>query len=46
MMRSWGIMIAAVLTLSVALPAVGQEGNDEQARKEVREVVKRLQARY
>lgn len=46
MMRSWGIVIAAVLTLSVALPAVGQEGDDEQARKEVREVVKRLQARY
>jgi outer membrane lipoprotein carrier protein len=38
--------MAALLTLSVAFPAAGQEGDDAQARKEVREVVKRLQARY
>jgi outer membrane lipoprotein carrier protein len=46
MIRRWAIMVGALLMLSAALPAVGQEGDDEQARKEVRDVVKRLQARY
>jgi outer membrane lipoprotein carrier protein len=45
-MRLWLIGIGAVLVLSVGLPAAGQDGDTEQARKEVREVVKRLQARY
>ena len=38
--------IAAVLAVSPSLSALGEEGSDEQARKEVREVMKRLQARY
>jgi outer membrane lipoprotein carrier protein len=46
MTRLWTIGIGAVLALGVAFPAVGEEGDDEQARKEVREVVKRLQSRY
>lgn len=46
MTRRWMMGMAALLTLSVAFPATGQEGDDAQARKEVREVVKRLQARY
>jgi outer membrane lipoprotein carrier protein len=40
------IAIGAVVALSVAFPVVGEEGDEEQARKEVREVVKRLQSRY
>lgn len=46
MMRLWMIAIGAVVALSVAFPVVGEEGDEEQARKEVREVVKRLQSRY
>lgn len=46
MMRLWMIGIGAVVALSVVVPAVGEEGDNEQARKEVREVVKRLQSRY
>jgi outer membrane lipoprotein carrier protein len=45
MTRLWMVWPGIVLALSVGLPAVAQD-NDEQARKEVREVVKRLQARY
>lgn len=46
MMRLWMIAIGAVVALSVAFPVVGEEVDEEQARKEVREVVKRLQSRY
>src|SRR5689334_17593379 len=35
-----------VLALGGAFPAAGEDAGDEQARKEVREVMKRLQARY
>ncbi len=45
-MRPWLLAIGAVLALGLSLPAMGEEGGDEQARKEVREVMKRLQARY
>ncbi len=40
------IAVGVVLALGAAWPAAGEEGTDEQARKEVREVMKRLQARY
>jgi len=46
MMRLWVLAIGAVLAVSVSYPVLGEEGGDEQARKEVREVMKRLQARY
>ncbi|HEX6950575.1 MAG TPA: outer membrane lipoprotein carrier protein LolA [Nitrospira sp.] len=42
----WAIALGVVLAVSVSLPAVGEDGGEEQARKEVREVMKRLQARY
>ena len=42
----WAIALGVVLVVSVSLPAVGEDGGEEQARKEVREVMKRLQARY
>jgi len=45
-MRLWVLAIGAVLAVSVSYPVLGEEGGDEQARKEVREVMKRLQARY
>jgi len=46
MMRLWVLAIGAMLAVSVSYPVLGEEGGDEQARKEVREVMKRLQARY
>jgi outer membrane lipoprotein carrier protein len=46
MTKLWVIAIGAVLAASASLPALGQDAGDEQARKEVREVMKRLQARY
>ena len=46
MMRLGVLAIGAVLAVSVSYPVLGEEGGDEQARKEVREVMKRLQARY
>jgi len=46
MMRLVVLAIGAVLAVSVSYPVLGEEGGDEQARKEVREVMKRLQARY
>jgi outer membrane lipoprotein carrier protein len=46
MMRLWVLAIGAVLAVSVSYPVLGEDGGDEQARKEVREVMKRLQARY
>jgi len=45
-MRLGVLGIGAVLAVSVSYPVLGEEGGDEQARKEVREVMKRLQARY
>jgi outer membrane lipoprotein carrier protein len=45
-MRLWVLAIGAVLAVSVSYPVLGEDGGDEQARKEVREVMKRLQARY
>jgi len=45
-MRLGVLAIGAVLAVSVSYPVLGEEGGDEQARKEVREVMKRLQARY
>lgn len=46
MMRLGVLAIGAVLAVSVSYPVLGEEGGDEEARKEVREVMKRLQARY
>jgi outer membrane lipoprotein carrier protein len=46
MMRLWVLAIGAVLAVSASYPVWGEDGGDEQARKEVREVMKRLQARY
>jgi outer membrane lipoprotein carrier protein len=46
MMRLGVLAIGAVLAVSVSYPVLGEDGGDEQARKEVREVMKRLQARY
>jgi outer membrane lipoprotein carrier protein len=46
MMKLWTIAISAVFAVSVAYPALGEDVVDEQARKEVRDVMKRLQARY
>jgi len=46
MMKLWVMAIATVLTISASFPASGQESGDEQARKEVRDVIKRLQMRY
>jgi outer membrane lipoprotein carrier protein len=46
MMRLGVLAIGAVLAVSVSYPVLGEEGGDEQAHKEVREVMKRLQARY
>ena len=46
MMKLWTIAFSAVIVLNVACPALGEDVIDEQARKEVRDVMKRLQARY
>jgi outer membrane lipoprotein carrier protein len=46
MIGRWAIALGIVLAVSASLPAVGEDGSEEQARKEVREVMKRLQARY
>lgn len=46
MMKLWMIAVSAVIVLNVACPALGEDVIDEQARKEVRDVMKRLQARY
>ena len=46
MMRLGVLAIGAVLAVSVSYPVLGEDGGDEQARKEVREVMKHLQARY
>ena len=46
MMRLWVLAIGAMLAVSVSYPVLGEDGGDEQARKEVREVMKHLQARY
>ena len=46
MIGRWAIALGIVLAVSASLPAVGENGGEEQARKEVREVMKRLQARY
>ena len=46
MMRLWVLAIGAMLAVSVSYPVLGEDGVDEQARKEVREVMKHLQARY
>lgn len=46
MMRLWVLAIGAMLAVSVSYPVLGENGGDEQARKEVREVMKHLQARY
>jgi outer membrane lipoprotein carrier protein len=46
MMKLWAIAIGIVVAVSVSLPALGEQESDEQARNEVREVIKRLQARY
>ncbi|HET8720850.1 MAG TPA: outer membrane lipoprotein carrier protein LolA [Nitrospira sp.] len=46
MMKAWMLAVGAVLAVTVAPPVMGDDAVDEQARKEVREVVKRLQARY
>ena len=46
MMRLWVLAIGAMLAVSVSYPVLGEDGGDEQARKEVREVMKYLQMRY
>ncbi|HTL62895.1 MAG TPA: outer membrane lipoprotein carrier protein LolA [Nitrospira sp.] len=46
MKRFSAIAIGLVLALGGGFPAAGEDAGDEQARKEVREVMKRLQARY
>jgi outer membrane lipoprotein carrier protein len=46
MIGRWAIALGIVLAVSASLPAVGEDASEEQARKEVREVMKRLQARY
>jgi outer membrane lipoprotein carrier protein len=46
MRRLWVLAIGAMLAVSVSYPVLGEDGGDEQARKEVREVMKHLQARY
>jgi outer membrane lipoprotein carrier protein len=46
MMMLWTIAIGAVFAVSAVYPALGEDAVDEQARKEVRDVMKRLQARY
>ncbi len=46
MMRLWVLAIGAMLAVSISYPVLGEDGGDEQARKEVREVMKHLQARY
>jgi outer membrane lipoprotein carrier protein len=46
MMRLWVLAIGAMLAVSTSYPVLGEDGGDEQARKEVREVMKHLQARY
>jgi len=46
MMRLWVLAIGTMLAVSVSYPVLGEDGGDEQARKEVREVMKHLQARY
>src|SRR5512145_3225291 len=46
-MIRWGCMGCAVLlTIGVSVTAWAQDVTDDQSRKEVREVVKRLQSRY
>jgi outer membrane lipoprotein carrier protein len=46
MITRFAIAVGVVLAVGTAWPAGGEEGTDEQARKEVREVMKRLQSRY
>ena len=46
MTKLWLIAIGAVLAASASFPSFGEDAGDEQARKEVRDVMKRLQARY
>jgi len=46
MIRLWVLAIGVVLAVSASNPVLGEDGGDEQGRKEVREVMKRLQARY
>jgi outer membrane lipoprotein carrier protein len=46
MTKLLALAVGALLLLNAAYPALGEDGGDEQARKEVREVMKRLQARY
>ena len=45
LVKMWCV-ITLIATAAVGSVAVAEEVKDEQARKEVREVVKRLQARY
>ena len=46
MMKPWVIAIGTVIAVSISLPVLGEQQSDEQGRHEVREVIKRLQARY
>jgi outer membrane lipoprotein carrier protein len=46
MIKLWLIAISAALAVSAVPPVFAEDVVDEQARKEVREVMKRLQARY
>jgi len=46
MIRLWVLAIGVVFAVSASNPVLGEDGGDEQGRKEVREVMKRLQARY
>ena len=46
MMKLWVMVIGIVLSASASSPAFAEDVSDEHARKEVREVMKRLQARY
>jgi outer membrane lipoprotein carrier protein len=46
MKRLSAFAVGLLLTVSGGFPVLGQDGADEQARQEVREVMKRLQARY
>ncbi|HXF91677.1 MAG TPA: outer membrane lipoprotein carrier protein LolA [Nitrospiraceae bacterium] len=47
MKKLWRVIYAAVLSLVILSPARGaEEGSEDKALKEVREVVKKVQARY
>jgi outer membrane lipoprotein carrier protein len=46
MMKLWVMAVSAMIALNVAAPTLGEDVVDEQARKEVRDIMKRLQARY